>query len=247
MTNNDIQQAKEWADYHAHTELVLEGSAARVIQSLPDHWIDAEKIEKLLTVWRSQLEECDHADGHTVMITCINDLAFEIATPPLPTLADMTPEERERCQWMQAELDGEAESVVIVSLSPMKAWVMWDNGTFGLKAHDEVTPLPDLPRLEWSGSGDVPTIAEQENVAPDQQVNPQVNLDSSLPRPEDVPPGEPWIVRNEGCRDQWVGTRDDSGTTSWPWILVKIDGTDYALSQDVEVTLVSRLVPEVAP
>src|SRR5699024_5997183 len=113
---------------------------------------------------------------------------------------------------------------------------------FGRDFH-EVTPLPDLPRLKWPGSGDTPTVAEQENVAPDQVVAKDIcnNEEESLPNPEDVPAGEPWIVQHEDR--EWVGCRNDTGTRL-PWLVINRDAHDFSYCYDSDITLISRLVPE---
>lgn len=243
MTNPDTQQARKWAHdningwHFTGSDRAL--AAARVIQSLPDEWIDAEKLREMIN---EHLLSYPHGSiGHTVA----EDLACKmqaLLSPPLPTLADMTPEGREACQWMQAD-HTDIGRIGITQIEPTGQTMIKQDGAAvwsGLAERKKITPRPDLPRLEWPGSGDAPTIAEQENVAPDQQVNPQVKLDSPLPRPEDVPEGEPWIVLWGGKR--WVGVRADIPTR--PWSIVRMDGRDIHDVSDSKIALISRLVPE---
>ena len=76
-----------------------------------------------------------------------------LAVLPRPTLADITPEERAECRWMQCEVRGDRRIITrirddddhnyAVTLAPS-----------GYTAHclfESVTPRPDLPRLEWPG------------------------------------------------------------------------------------------------
>ena len=78
-----------------------------------------------------------------------------IAMMPRPTLADMTPEERAECQWMQADVKGDDSRAVIVN-------AFWDRGISRVMCPggfieqigwERVTPRPDLPRMEWPGTG----------------------------------------------------------------------------------------------
>ncbi|MHC9650340.1 hypothetical protein ACQXZ2_10680 [Corynebacterium diphtheriae] len=66
----------------------------------------------------------------------------------LPTLADMTVEEREKCVLMQAQ-DAGGKLCIILYASPSGASVIYRGGANGSWGLDSVTPRPDLPRLEW--------------------------------------------------------------------------------------------------
>ncbi|CAB0495029.1 hypothetical protein CIP107534_00520 [Corynebacterium diphtheriae] len=66
----------------------------------------------------------------------------------LPTLADMTTEEREKCMFMQAVDRGGALCCILYA-SPNGVSVFYKDGTKGAWSLDSVTPRPDLPRLEW--------------------------------------------------------------------------------------------------
>ena len=68
-------------------------------------------------------------------------------------------------------------------------------------------------------------------------------LMEDLPAPEDVPAGEPWIVRHEAW--EWIGLR--SRSQSCPWSITRVDGLGYRDVSDSDITLISRLVPEVKP
>ncbi|CAB0722310.1 hypothetical protein FRC0378_00147 [Corynebacterium diphtheriae] len=66
----------------------------------------------------------------------------------LPTLADMTVEEREKCMFMQAVDRGGALCCILYA-SPNGVSVFYKDGTKGAWSLDSVTPRPDLPKLEW--------------------------------------------------------------------------------------------------
>ena len=213
-------------------------AAIKVIQSLPDQWVDAEKVREIYDRYRASEIALHEAFRAAVALT----------TPSLPTLADMTPEEREACQWMQAELR------INTTRSPMDCVIaapgrsgghvrVWheDGGSMDVPAN-EVTPRTDLPRLEWPGShADTITAESVEDV----QAGRVADFEPALPRPEDVPAGDPWLVK---CGShEWVGTRESRVEIVCSWALARLDGADYTVARDDEITLVSRLVPEVTP
>lgn len=70
--------------------------------------------------------------------------------PQPRTLADMTIEEREACQWMQADYDG--ARVVLTKVTDEVVSYLWPSGIPGTRSsyyRDMFTPLPDLPRMVW--------------------------------------------------------------------------------------------------
>ena len=74
-----------------------------------------------------------------------------------PTLADMTAEEREACQWMQADVyDTEGEWVIRESPHSNAVQLVNRHGKCLTVAAKDVTPRPDLPRLEWPAEAPVP-------------------------------------------------------------------------------------------
>ena len=73
--------------------------------------------------------------------------------PPLPTLADMTREERAACQWMQADVYNFDRRMVITNALTMRADLIERDGERWNVDLERVTPRPDLPRLEWPGTG----------------------------------------------------------------------------------------------
>ena len=91
----------------------------------------------------------------------IAEIEALLPPPPRPTLADMTPEERDDCQWMQADVKGrldrwaitrpfgEGGDVETVSESGQTSWF----------PPGHVTPRPDLPRMTWPGDKKAEDVA----------------------------------------------------------------------------------------
>lgn len=69
----------------------------------------------------------------------------------LPTLADMTVEEREKSVFMQAVDRGGALCIILCAYFNGVS-VFYKDGTKGVWSLDSVTPRPDLPKLEWPSS-----------------------------------------------------------------------------------------------
>lgn len=78
--------------------------------------------------------------------------------PLLPTLADMTDDARAACQWFQADVETRGRAVIIVpNVSGRRTMTLNRRGHVAYEDHTNVTPRPDLPRLEWPS--DTPTPA----------------------------------------------------------------------------------------
>lgn len=76
-----------------------------------------------------------------------------LPTPPHPTLADMTYQERAACQWMQCDVIGFRGKYALVSPSDRDgdAVLLGREGEVHYEDHAMVVPRPDLPRLSWPG------------------------------------------------------------------------------------------------
>lgn len=239
MTNPNTQQAREWAESRATGNYILSEetkAAVKVIQSLPDHWIDAEKVREVLAEQYMKLEGSD--------TKWINAATIEaLITPSLPTLAEMTPEERKACKDMQAKTWHEVGIIVwVCELTKIAQIITRANGVLERKFED-VTPLPDLPKLEWPGSHADTIIAES---VEDMQAGRVADFEPAPPRPEDVHAGEQWLVKwaGAGFEGEWIGTRSSNPNRNFPWTLTLPGSHDRKVVEDSEVTLVSRLVPE---
>lgn len=156
-TNPDLDQAREWAEYLTaqrtiYGDKVVEArAAAEVINSLPDEWVDADKLRDVID---EQLSNYPHGTaGHHVTEEIACKLEALFPDPQPRTLADMDDDEREACQWMQADFDdGIAERpirVVITKVDKTTADIVLPSGTISCVYPDRLTPLPDLPRMVW--------------------------------------------------------------------------------------------------
>lgn len=234
MSHPDIQKAREWAEIVGEIEgLHPEPRAAvEVILTLRDRWIDADKVRELADQLAEEAEDfASEGLAHRYM-TIAKRLLDILPAPSLPTLADMTPEEREACRWMQADVKlangGSATCVIANPRMPGARVRVWaPHGGSDDVEEGRVTPLPGEPKLEWPG-GDV----EDTPVVDDEPI--------MMPRPEDVPAREPWIVRYDG--KEWIGVR--ANEDGLPWSLISMDGLTFRDVSDHFVTLVSRLVRE---
>ena len=73
--------------------------------------------------------------------------------PKRPTLADMNPEERDACRWMQCDVEGEDARAVIINpyWEDGSARALWPGGIVEQFGWWRVTPRPDIPRMTWPG------------------------------------------------------------------------------------------------
>ena len=86
-----------------------------------------------------------------------------ISTPPRPTLADMTEEERAECQWMLADVNSPQvgdSPCVIINITDTGVMLYDQEGLDYWRSHNEVTPRPDLPRLTWPGDKETAPVAD---------------------------------------------------------------------------------------
>ncbi|MDD2326288.1 MAG: hypothetical protein PHW63_09865 [Alphaproteobacteria bacterium] len=90
------------------------------------------------------------------------DLLRQAEVPQPRTLADMTREEREACQWMQADFDHSFADppirVVITKARKTTADIILPEGAVSCVHPDSLTPLPGLPRMVWPK--DTPEVEE---------------------------------------------------------------------------------------
>ena len=124
---------------------------------MTDQTIPADKVREIVDAMRESMRRAENTcsdvgllDDMSVYIT---DLVALLPDPPLPTLADMTSEERDGCERMQCDVGGEDARAVIFNpyWEDGSARVMWPDGVFTYPGWERVTPRPDLPRLEWPG------------------------------------------------------------------------------------------------
>lgn len=128
---------------------------------MSDHMIPVEKVQELIDAYWEYEKDCMNgaSTGETREVrevsrgraglyrTVIADLEKLL---PRKTLADLPPDERADCQWMEAH-DTEGTHFVIACV--MSRWVtaLWEDGHVSTLTHNEVTPLTDSPkaRMPW--------------------------------------------------------------------------------------------------
>jgi hypothetical protein len=111
-------------------------------------------------------EDMEHARAYVrdfLDATCAPDRTLAVArvlqallpAPPRPTLAGMTREERAECRWMQADVKDRGGRYVIANPDDGEgdAGLVSAYGGIEWMSPERVTPRPDLPRLEWPGTG----------------------------------------------------------------------------------------------
>ena len=245
----DLDKAREWAESVGKNEdLMSEPRAAvEVIRSLPDSWVDAENVQAMIDNYKHARDSnAEGTEGWVINHLMVSNLESLIPTPKLPTLADMTQEERKACQWMQADvkLSGEG-SVTCVIADPripgakVRVWAP-HGGSDDVEA-DRVTPLSGEPKLKWPGSEPDDVAYATGGVLTTQDVVDEcraVRKERAVPRPEGVPPNEPWLIEVGGQKA--IGTRF-VGNTVVPWSVASLDGS---FAGDNEITLIRKLVPE---
>lgn len=74
-----------------------------------------------------------------------------LPTPDLPTLADMTVEERLECQWMQADTEQWGRVIIVDPSRTHQIAALINREGMAYADNSTITPRPDLPRMEWPG------------------------------------------------------------------------------------------------
>lgn len=223
-----LDKAREWAEeYKGFDHLTNRFKAAiDIIQSLPDQWVDIEKVREIMEPFMNSYEG-NPRDAVQAIIALL--------TPKLPTLADMTQEEREACRWMQCMIaDDTDEYCLLITVDDPCSRVLFQNGDSTIWNNDLITPLPDLPKLQWPGGVvDCEIVDEPETANPDPIHTPM--------QPSEVPPNEPWLIEVDGRGA--VGTRCE-GDAVRPWAVAALDGLFAEDYMDSDVALIHKLVPE---
>ena len=82
--------------------------------------------------------------------------------PPRPTLADMTAEEREACDGMQADLAQGDRVIILYGTVDTDGLVQVLESTLDVyrPRPADVTPRPDLPRFVWPGDTPAPAAPD---------------------------------------------------------------------------------------
>ena len=73
--------------------------------------------------------------------------------PSVPTMADITEEERHECRWMQCDAGPDDRRGLILGTGEWAVYVAdKETGVQSNHSPDLVTARPDLPRMEWNGT-----------------------------------------------------------------------------------------------
>ena len=182
VTNEDRRLARDWAEQvEAHPDTWTERlrTAARVIladipaptppttakenpdmpePSIPDHAAARNYAARVLA----------DPDYHSAEELAAARVLLAVL-PKHPTLADMTAEERRASRRMQCDYKGITRNTTSRGVigyfdhEERKAVILTDTNGIVRRDYDRVTPLPDLPRLEWPGDqkpAPAPTLPE---------------------------------------------------------------------------------------
>lgn len=120
---------------------------------MTDQTIPADQARRARQWARDTLDDVEN--GANVSAYARDAARTLIAMMPRPTLADMTLDEQDECAGMQADL-AQGDRVVILDGTPDAAGLVQvlEKSLDVYRAYPaEVTPRPDLPRLEWPGTG----------------------------------------------------------------------------------------------
>lgn len=144
--------------------------------------------------------------------------------PKPPTLADMSPEERTACKWAQADAEQQGRTVILQPNASVGRALMLDpEANLVYAARDEVTPRPDLPRLEWPH-----TYQEAKDETPAKIGDVIESADD--PRLDNLPLGTVLLDRDNDATtkriDAWAGAGyipdAEEGTKYGPWTIAHI-------------------------
>lgn len=126
---------------------------------MTEQTMPADKAREIIGGMRESMRRAEY-DGTSPkfmgsMLVYVAALEALLPPPPRPTLAGIPRKERDGYRWMQADVKGRSARYVIATPSDR-------NGLAGLVSADggiewtypeRITPRPDLPRMEWPGTG----------------------------------------------------------------------------------------------
>lgn len=159
--------------------------------------------ERAVEVMRNFWHDGRYAVGFDEITDALADAGLLTPDPQPRTLKDMTPEEREACQWMQAR-DDVGNRVVITELNEggQEGTVLYENGKQYEWPYSILVPLPDLPRMEW----------------PDEQATAHYD-EGMAPEVEEGTYGKPfWEMVTKAIRDEkeyHIDAQDYEGVKRW--------------------------------
>lgn len=222
INRKTLEKARDWARSTTGVAMTEVRAAEEVIESLPDSWIDADKLRAVLEEW--EYEPADPAHAHKFF------RAVEALLPAPRTMDEIEWDDEHQGLEAVYQAGSRWESVVRM-LCPME-----HNGHDGIVCVEKsgrvfVPYLRDLTPLPGTQIDLTPTSTIEDKPAPK----------PASPRPEDVPVGEPWQVEVDG--QAAIGYRSDSEARLC-WAVVYRDDFGHAWLYDRDVTLIARLAPE---
>ena len=125
---------------------------------MTDQTIPADKVREIAAAMRAAMrrDTPGYSDWACLsdMSRYVRDLENLLPDPPLPTLADVTLDERAECRWMQCDVEGRSMRYVIANPHENDGEVTLIDSDGGIDwvFPEYVTPRPDLPRMEWPGN-----------------------------------------------------------------------------------------------
>lgn len=128
--------------------------------------IPADKVREIIAAMRAAMrrDTPGYTDGEFLadMSRYVRDLEVLLPAPPLPTLADMTDEERRECRRMQCDVEGRSMRYVIANPheNDGEVTLLDSDGGIDWVFPEYVTPRPDLPRLTWPGDTPSPSLPD---------------------------------------------------------------------------------------
>ena len=187
-------------------------------QNIPEA---TEAERRLAYSWAKAVEANRDTWNYTIRAAArvILDAAY------VPTMADMTEEERHECRWMQCEAGPRGRRGLIINTEGWHVYVVdKETGSYSNYSPDLVTACPDLPRMEWNGTGQ-----EAETPAPAKIDDMIESADD--PRLAALLPGSTLLDRDGDTvtkkdNEEWTGfghhPNESSGNTFGPWQVVYI-------------------------
>ena len=147
----------------------------------------------------------------------------------VPTMADMTEEERHECRWMQCDAGPYGRRGLIIDTGEWDVYVAdKETGAYSNYSPDLVTARPDLPRMDWEGTDQ--KVEDETAVKIDDMIE-----SADDPRLAALPPGSTLLDRDGDTvtkkdNEEWTGfghhPNESSGNTFGPWQIVYIPKGD---------------------
>ena len=134
-------------------------AAIDLIRSLPDHWVDAEKLKGLQS--RLALVGKDTFVNPEIITGFAAEL-MELLAPKSFSLAELIDQGNaaRQYQWVQAKIEGSEHIRAVIAVPSYGRSTVWLEDGGAMRVENELLiPLPDLPKLQWPESKPVEPVA----------------------------------------------------------------------------------------